>query len=125
MNPHEPSEEKISHPGQEKMPANAVQLPGPGRGDRLRQHPADIAVISLRALGRAVAWPVRRVRRARLRVKLALTLSVAALVPMLLVAVLASGVVFGNLEGSHYSGQTLDDSANGTVARFHALDRWK
>src|SRR5712692_2444484 len=31
----------------------------------------------------------------------------------------------GNLQGSHYSGQTLDDPAYGTVARFHALDRWK
>src|SRR5579862_5085889 len=28
-------------------------------------------------------------------------------------------------EGRHYFGQTLDDPANGTVARFHALDRWK
>ena len=52
---------------------------------------------ALRAVGRAIAWPVRRLRRVRLRAKLALSLSVAALVPMLLVAVLASGVVFGNL----------------------------
>ncbi len=54
----------------------------------------------VRVIAQLVTWPVRRVKRARLRVKLALTLSVAALVPMLLVAVLASGVVFGNLEGS-------------------------
>ncbi|HUQ05900.1 MAG TPA: ATP-binding protein [Kofleriaceae bacterium] len=46
----------------------------------------------------ALAWPVRRVGRARLRTKLALSLSVAALLPMLVVASLASGVVLGNLE---------------------------
>ncbi|HVV87372.1 MAG TPA: HAMP domain-containing protein, partial [Kofleriaceae bacterium] len=54
----------------------------------------------VRAIGGVLAWPARRVRRARLRTKLVLSLSVAALVPMLLVGVLASGVVFGNLEGS-------------------------
>ncbi len=53
-------------------------------------------------IGRALTWPLRRLRRVRVRLgaRLALSLSVAALVPMLLVAVLASGVVFGNLEGS-------------------------
>jgi signal transduction histidine kinase len=55
---------------------------------------------ALVALGRALGWPVRPLRRMRLRAKLALSLSVAALVPMLLVVVLAWGVVFGNLEGS-------------------------
>jgi two-component system NtrC family sensor kinase len=52
----------------------------------------------LRGLLRALSWPVRRVGRARLRTKLALSLSVAALLPMLVVASLASGVVLGNLE---------------------------
>jgi signal transduction histidine kinase len=52
----------------------------------------------LRGVLRALSWPVRRVGRARLRTKLALSLSVAALLPMLVVASLASGVVLGNLE---------------------------
>jgi two-component system NtrC family sensor kinase len=52
----------------------------------------------LRAVLAALTWPVRRVGRARLRTKLALSLSVAALLPMLVVASLASGVVLGNLE---------------------------
>ena len=55
---------------------------------------------ALHAIGRGLGWPLRRLRRARLRYKLALSLVVAALVPMLLVAALASSVVFGNLEGS-------------------------
>jgi len=52
----------------------------------------------LRALGRALRWPVARLARARLRTKLALSLSIAALLPMLGVASLASGVVLGSLE---------------------------
>ena len=46
-------------------------------------------------IGRALTWPLRRLRRVRVRLgaRLALSLSVAALVPMLLVAVLASGVL--------------------------------
>jgi two-component system, NtrC family, sensor kinase len=55
-------------------------------------------VKALRAAGRALVWPARRIGRARLRTKLALSLSVAALLPMLVVASLASGVVLGNLE---------------------------
>ena len=52
----------------------------------------------VRALWRVVRWPVVRIGRARLRQKLALSLSVAALLPMLVVASLASGVVLGSLE---------------------------
>lgn len=52
----------------------------------------------LRRVWAWISWPVRRVGRARLRTKLALSLSVAALLPMLIVASLASGVVLGNLE---------------------------
>ena len=52
----------------------------------------------LGAVLRALTWPARRIGRARLRTKLALSLSVAALLPMLVVASLASGVVLGNLE---------------------------
>ncbi|MBK9032437.1 MAG: HAMP domain-containing protein [Myxococcales bacterium] len=51
-----------------------------------------------RALGRALTWPIRRVAEARLRQKIALALSVAALLPMLVVASLASGVVLGSLD---------------------------
>ncbi len=53
---------------------------------------------SAAAVGRALSWPVRRLARTRLRTKLALSLSVAALLPMLIVASLASGVVLGTLE---------------------------
>jgi len=47
---------------------------------------------------RIVRWPVARLGRARLRQKLALSLSLAALLPMLVVVSLASGVVLGSLE---------------------------
>ncbi len=53
---------------------------------------------AFRAVLQVLTWPIRRVGRARLRTKLALSLSVAALLPMLIVALLASGVVLGNLE---------------------------
>ncbi|MEZ4402481.1 MAG: ATP-binding protein [Kofleriaceae bacterium] len=46
----------------------------------------------------AVGWPLRQIAGARLRTKLALALSVAALLPMLVVASLASGVVLGSLD---------------------------
>ena len=52
----------------------------------------------VRALGRLASWPLRRIAAARLRTKLALALSVAALLPMLVVASLASGVVLGSLD---------------------------
>ncbi len=52
----------------------------------------------LRGLGAGLAWPARRIARARLRTKLALALTVAALLPMLVVASLASGVVLGSLD---------------------------
>jgi len=52
----------------------------------------------VRALGRLASWPLRRIAGARLRTKLALALSVAALLPMLVVASLASGVVLGSLD---------------------------
>ena len=55
-----------------------------------------IAIV--RALGRLASWPLRRIAAARLRTKLALALSVAALLPMLVVASLASGVVLGSLD---------------------------
>ena len=52
----------------------------------------------IRGVGEGLAWPVRRIARARLRTKLALALTVAALLPMLVVASLASGVVLGSLD---------------------------
>ncbi len=77
----------------------------------------------LAALGRLARWPVARIARMRLRTKLALSMSVAALLPMLVVASLASGVVLGNLEGGleRDGRRQLDVGLNLTLRSFERV----